>query len=153
MREYELSTLHGFQKQNWLVNRQERQRFSKCIRKWKAENPKATIIQEMLIESLVRLHIFEQRLCDQRIFFFGEKTDYSQVTDHKTDVDSEDLKVKQKEFETFMPQIQRWKTDLLKLAMANSINVNLDGTVSDLFRALDNNGASKKTETSFNIDR
>lgn len=136
MREYELSTFWGFPKQSWLSNN-ERQRLGRMLRKWKKENPKPTLLQEMLIESIVRLHIWEQRLVDNRVTFDNQKTDYQQVADKKTDVDSEYLSQKQKEWEKYMPQIMKWKAEYLKIALANKIEINMDGTVSDLFKALD----------------
>ena len=137
MRQYELDTLWGLSKQSWLVTRQERERFGRIIRKWRKENPKSTTIQEMLAESLIRFHIMEQRLIDRRILFDGTPTNYEQIKDHEVDVESDDLKQKQREFDKMMPQVMRWKIDLLKLAMANDIRIDVTGDVSELFAALD----------------
>lgn len=146
MKQYELTTLWSLPKQCWLVSRSERERFGKLIREWRKENPKPTIIQQMLIESLLRLHIWEQRLVDRRTLFNGEKCDYQQVGTHDVDIDSEDLAAKQCEFDKMMPQIMRWKSDLLKIAMANNINlnVNTDTDVTALFKAVDKLDASNE---------
>jgi hypothetical protein len=138
MREYELSTLFSFPKMVWTCGRHESQRIGRMIRKWKKENPKATTYQEMLAESLFRLHVWEQRLCDNRYLFSGQRTDYQPVSDHKADVDSEDLKTKRQEWDKYMPLILKWKGDLLKLAMASSISVNIDGdgNIHNIFSAL-----------------
>ena len=137
MKKYELTSLQGLTFQCWLVNRYEQERFAACVRKWKQENPKATIVQEMLAESLIRCHIWEQRLVDRRFFFDGEKTDYAQVRDREIDITTDDLKRKNSEFKEMMPQIQKWKSELLKLALANSINVDVHGDISQLLLALD----------------
>ncbi len=77
MRQYEFSEVGwGLSKTSWLVSRSERERFTKMCRRWHKENPKANLIQEMLIEELFALHIFSQRLRDRRCFFDGEHTDY-----------------------------------------------------------------------------
>jgi len=146
VREYELATTWGLPKQSWLVTRHERERFGRMLRKWKRENPKATLIQEMLAESLVRLHIWEQRLVDRRTFFDGERTDYQEVADHKPDVDTEDLERKMKEWKELMPLVIKWKTELLKLALANGVNLQITGdarNVSALFGALDQSEREK----------
>lgn len=137
MRQYELTTIWALPKQAWLVNRAERERFGKCVRQWRKENPKANIVQQMLFESLVRLHIWEQRLVDNRCLFNGEKTDRQEIRDHEVDVHSEDLRQKEAEFKEMMPQIMRWKTELLKLALANNVNVDVSGDLSQLVQALD----------------
>lgn len=142
MRQYELTSLWGLSKQSWLVSRQERERFGKMIRKWKKENPKSTLVQECLIEDLVSLHIMAQRLRDCRYFFDGEMTDYEQVEDHKTDTSTDDLQRKSKEFDKYYERLQKMKTELYKLALANSINLNLNGdaSVTALFKAIDGKG-------------
>jgi len=140
MRKYELTSLDGLTYQCWLATRWEQKRFADLIRAWKKQNPKATVIQEMLVESLVRCHVWEQRLVDRRLFFDGERTDYKQVADRDVDISTDDLNRKSREFKEMMPLIQRWKTDLLKLALANNVSLNINGdirNVSSLFGALD----------------
>ncbi len=119
------------------------------VRRWKKENPKATLLQEMLIEELISLHIYSQRLKDRRWLFSGEKTDYEKTGDHEVDIHSEDLDRKMREFDKYMPQIQRWKTDLLKLALANDIKIEFGGDITEFFSAVDKkklntNGNSKE---------
>ena len=113
MRQYELTSNWGLSKQSWLCSRQERERYGKMIRKWTQEHPKATLVQECLIEDLIALHILVQRLRDCRYFFDGEKTDYEQVADHKTDVSTEDMERKSKEFDKYFERLQKMKTDTL----------------------------------------
>ncbi len=74
------------------------------------------------------------------------------MADHDVDVESEDLQRKTREFDKYMPQIQRWKTDLLKLALANDIRIDVSGDVTELFSALDKknsnrNGSSNSEKT------
>ena len=110
------------------------------MRRYKKENPKSNLFQEMIAESLIRVHIWEQRIADRRYFFDGETTDYRQTGDHETDVSTDDANRKLREFKELMPLIQRWKTDYLKLALANNVNLNIHGdvrNVSSLFGALD----------------
>ena len=147
MKEYEFTGSWGLSKTCWLVNRYERERYGKMTRRWKKENPQATLLQEMLIEELISLHIYSQRLKDRRWLFSGEKTDYEKVSDHAVDIHSEDIDKKMREFDKYMPLIQKWKTDLLKLALANDIHVELGaGDVTTLFSAWDklNGGNSDK---------
>jgi len=107
------------------------------VRQWRKENPKPTLIQEMLIEDLVALHIMTQRIRDRRHFFDGEKTDYEQVAKHDVDIESEDLQRKTREFDKYYRELQRMKSDLYKLALANDIRIDVSGDVSELFSALD----------------
>ncbi len=156
MREYEFTSNWGMSKQCWLINRQERERFGKMVRQWKKETPKATLLQEMLVEELVALHIYSQRLRDRRYFFDGEKADYAKVADHEVDVHTEDLERQTREWEKYMPLIQRWKTDLLKLALANDIKVEFGGDITDFFSAVDKknlgrNGDSDKEKNESNL--
>lgn len=139
MKQYELTTLWGLSKQSWLCSRQERERFGKIVRKWRKENPKPTLVQEMLVEDLIALHIYAQRLRDRRYFFDGEKSDYAQPDKHTPDVSTEDLKRKSSEFEKHYERIQKMKTELFKICLANSINLNLnaDTDVTALFKAVD----------------
>ena len=139
MREYELSTLWGLSKQSWLISRAERERFGKMVRQWRKENPKPTLIQEMLIEDLIALHIMTQRLRDRRYFFDGEKTNYEQVKKHEPDIETEDLQRQSREFDKYYRELQRMKSDLYKLALANNISINLNGDmdVTSLFKAAD----------------
>lgn len=123
---HELATLQGLSKQSWLT-KQEQQRFRSVVMKWKRETPKATIVQQMLFESLVRVHLFEQRLIDKRVFFDGSPTDYRVVDGRKTaDVGGEDRQRKEQEFERWYPQVIRWKSDLLKFALAEKIEISGD---------------------------
>ena len=72
MRQYEFAEVGwGLSKQSWLVSRSERERHTKMCRRWRKENPKSTILQELLIEELFALHIYSQRLRDRRILFDG----------------------------------------------------------------------------------
>lgn len=147
MRQYELTSLWGLPKQAWLVSRQERERFGKMVRAWRKQNPKPTLVQECVIEDLIALHIMVQRLRDQRHFFDGEKTDYGEVGDHQTDISTEDLQRKSKEFDKYYERLQKMKTELYKLALANSINLNLQGdaSVTALFKAIDGDKGKETT--------
>lgn len=140
MREYELTTTWGLPKQSFLVTRQERERWGRIVRQWRKEHPKSTVVQQMLFESLARYHILAQRLVDNRVFFDGTPTCREEVADHKVDIDSEDLARKQKEFDKYMPLFERWRVELLKLALANGVSLQIVGdarNVSSLFGALD----------------
>lgn len=135
MKPYELSTLEGLPKQAWLFARSERDRFHGIAAKWKRDNPNATPVQEMLFESLLRCHLWEQRLVDSRQYFSGEPTDYKQIADKTPDVSSEDLNRKATEFEKYMPLIQRWKVEYLKLALANKIEITGDFDLATLVQS------------------
>lgn len=128
---HELSTLEGLSKQCWL-SKQEQTRFRSIVLKWKQETPKATIVQQMLFESLCRVHLLEQRLIDKRLFWDGSETDYRVIDPQRkmTDVGDEDRNRKAREFEKWYPQVMRWKSDLLKLALAEKIE--LTGEVFDI---------------------
>lgn len=132
MRRYELTTIEGFTMQSWLVTRPEQNRFVGMARRWKKENPKSNLVQEMIAESLIRLHIFEQRLVDRRVFFDGEKTDYQQVADRMVDVSTEDLQRQSREFEKYMPLIQRWKLEWAKLALAQHVSLSIVGDAGNI---------------------
>jgi hypothetical protein len=133
----ELQTLQGLSKQSWLT-KEEQSRFRDVIKAWKTENPNAPREKQILIESLVRCHIWEQRLIDKRYFFNGSRTDYRVVDGRKTsDLSDEDQERKDTEWLQYMPLVQRWKTDYLKLALANSIDVQVVNDISSLFAALD----------------
>lgn len=124
---YELSTLEGLSKQCWLT-KNEQHRFRSIIMQWRKENKDASIIHQMMVESLVRVHIFEQRLIDNRTFFDGSATDYRVCDGRKTaDMGDEDRQRKEREYEKWMPQIMRWKNDLLKIAMASKIEITGEG--------------------------
>jgi len=91
---------------------------------WKRDNPKADIVKQMLCESLVRVHLFEQRLVDKRVFWDGSETDYRVMTGRKTaDLGDEDRRRKEQEFERWYPMVMKWKNDLLKIALAEKIEI------------------------------
>lgn len=135
---YELSTLEGLPKQCWLFDAHEQHRFRSIVMKWRKENPTATIEKQILIEGLIRCHLWEQRLIDRRRFWNGTATDYRVLDGRKqVDVSDEDQTRKDKEWLQYMPLIQRWKQDYLKLALANSIDVQVVNDLSSLFSAID----------------
>lgn len=139
MRKTELTTLNHLYKSHWLLTRSEQDRFRDIVLKWKRGNKDASIFHEMLVESLVRLHLMEQRLVNQSQFFFGEQTDYRFIRETRTgDISTEDAQQKRREFDAYYWQVVKHKTELLKLAMANSINLNIteNGSVQSLFSAL-----------------
>lgn len=139
--------------QSWLISRQEQLRFASMVRVWKKENPKSTLIQEMIIESLLRMHLWEQRLCNRKYFFDGTPSSYVQVRDREIDVMSDDLEIQTREFDKYMPQVQRWKNDLLKLALANNVSLQITGdagNVSALFGALDERDGKKLIDSGSN---
>lgn len=81
----------------------------------------------------------EQRLVNQSQFFFGETTDYRYIRETRTgDISTEDAQQKKREFDLYYWQVVKHKTELLKLALANSINLNITdgGSVHSLFSAL-----------------
>lgn len=123
---HELATLEGLSKQCWL-SKAEQQRFRSVVLKWKAENPKASIVQQMLFESLCRVHILEQRLIDKRLFWDGSETDYRIVDGRKTSaMGDEDSQRKAREYDKYMPMVMGWKVNLLKLALAEKIEISGD---------------------------
>lgn len=151
MRGYELSTISGFTKSNWLLNRAEQLRFHAIAVAWKKANKNATEERVMLFESLLRVHIFEQRLCNNSMTFFGDKTVTQYVKeDRSLAVDSEDMAKKRAEFGAHWYPMMKIKIELLKLSLANSINLDIGTDVSSLFHALDksNNGSSNKERNS-----
>jgi hypothetical protein len=133
----ELKTLQGLSKQCWLT-KDEQARWRDVIKRWKNENPNASAEKEILIEGLVRCHIWEQRLIDKRYFFNGDKTDYRVEDGRKcSDLSDEDKDRKDKEWFRYMPLIQQWKVKYLQLALANNIEVKVVNDISSLFGALD----------------
>ena len=154
MRRYELSTNWGLSYLSTFASRQERERFVKIIREWKQDKDPTRIVREMLFEDLAHLHVFSQRLLDNRLFFDGEQSSYTQenklregggVTSEKVGViSSEDKTRKAKEFDKYMPQIQKMKVDICKLLLAKDVSYHVhdtDRSVSDLFSALEKRGA------------
>lgn len=147
MRQYELSTMAGYSKQCFLPTREERTRFGRIAGKWRLENTKPTILQEMLFERILTLHIQIQRLLDRRQLWNGSKTDYCSLGGHVANVSDEDMQQKEKEYDKYMPLLMKQWTDLMKLAMANDIRIDVSGDVSELFAAID------KKNTNRNGDR
>jgi translation initiation factor 2 alpha subunit (eIF-2alpha) len=146
MRGSELTTLDYFYKSYWLLSRQEQERFRSIVMKWKKTNRDASIFHEMLVESVVRLHLIEQRLVNQTTFMFGETTDYRYIGEQKRgEITTEDAARKQAEFDKYFFNVIKHKTELLKLAMANSINLNIteDGSIHSIFSALSETERSK----------
>jgi len=136
--DYELVTIQGLSKQSWLHDITEQKRFRAIVLQWKRENPNASIVEQMLFEQLATLHLYEQRLRDRRRFWNGQRTDYRSVPGSKqVDITDEDQARLDKEWDKYYPQVLRWKTDLLKLALANNIDIQLTDTVSGLFKAID----------------
>ena len=154
MRRYELGCNWGMSYLSTFASRQERERFTKIIRQWKQDKDPTRIVKEMLFEDLSHLHVFSQRLLDNRMFFDGEETSYTcenkllkdgGITTEKVGVIStEDKARKQKEFDKYMPQIQKMKVDIAKLLLAKDVSYHVhdtDRSVSDLFSALEKRGA------------
>lgn len=138
---YELKSITGLPKQCWLYDATEQQRFRDMAMTWRKENPTAPIEKQILFEGLVRCHLWEQRLIDRRRFFDGTPTGYRVVDGRKqADLPDEDQARKDAEWMRYMPLIQRWKMDHLKLALANSIDVNVVQDLSSLFSAIDSTG-------------
>jgi len=136
---YELTTLNHLPKSHWLLSRSEQDRARDVLLKWKKKNKDATIYHEMLVETLVRLHLIEQRLVNQTQFFSGETTDYRYIgKDRKSDISTEDAERKTREFDKYFFPVVKLKGEYLKLGLANSINLNIteDGSVQSLFDAL-----------------
>ena len=135
MRKYELDTMYGLSHSSWLVTREEIKRWNQICREVKKSKP--DVLHQMVLESLIRCHIWEQRLVDRRYFWNGDRTTYCKTADHEQDIDTEDLDRKQKEWDRYFPLVTRYKMDLLKLALANSIDLSVTGDVTQLFSALD----------------
>ena len=142
-RQYELSTMSGYSKQCFLPTREERARFGKIAGQWRLENPKPTVLQSMLFERILTLHIQIQRLLDRRQLWSGEKTDYCSLGGHVAEVSEADMEQKHKEYDNLMAPLMKQWTDLMKLAMANDIRIDVSGDVSELFSALDKKNDSK----------
>ena len=150
MRKTELTTLWCFPANCWLVNRHERNRFYKILAKWLAENPKATLIQEALAEDLIRLHLMEQRLWDYRYFFDGSDTGMHRAGPHSSEIGSDAAEQKLAEFKKYWPMIHDRKVKLYQLALANSIDIHLDGSVksiTEFFKAADDLAKGKENTT------
>ena len=157
MRRYELGCNWGMSYLSTFASRHERERFVKIVRSWKQDKDPAQMVRDMLMEDLAHLHIFSQRLLDNRVFYDGEETSYTQehkikpdggITSEKVGViSSEDKTRKAKEFDKYMPQIQKMKVDIAKLLMAKDVSYHVhqdDRSVSDLFSALEKRGAVPK---------
>lgn len=157
MRTYELTTLNHLQKMHHLVGYGEQQRFRDIVLAWKRENRNADVIRQMLFEELVRTHLLIQRLADRTRFFDGSPTDYRNLRQERcADVSEEDMQRKQREWDKHYPVLVKFKIELLKIALANKIEIVGDLTASSLFSALDererkqldkyrNNGSSGQT--------
>lgn len=153
MRTYELTTLNHLFRSHWLLDRAEQERFRDIVLKWKRTNKDADIFHEMLVESLVRLHLMEQRLVNRTQFFSGEKTDYRYIREEKAgDIPTEDAQRKQAEFDKYFFTVLKHKTELLKLAISNGINLNIteEGGIQSLFSALAAQEKSKPTNRTMN---
>jgi len=141
MRKYEFDCNYGMSYSSWLYNRQEINRFAKILRELKKSKP--DILRQMVLESLVRLHIQEQRLNDRRYFWDGETTSYAKTAPHERDILEEDMKRKEREWDKYMPNIMKWKLEYMKLALANDISIDLQGDITQLFKAIDTDGKEK----------
>lgn len=143
-------------------NRRECDRFVNLVKAWKRDNPsvKAGSPQALIAERYLILHVLIQRLHDKRYFWDGSETTFQNAgADHEFTLSSEDAERKDKEFWTHYEKLARWQLDLLKLAMAASVNLNVTGDVGSihsLFGAMDQmelrkvathrNGSNGKTE-------
>lgn len=123
--------------------RSEYDRFVNLVKHWRKDNPsvKAGDLRSLIVERLLVLHVLMQRLHDRRYFWNGEKTTFQNAgKDHEFTLAAEDAERKDREFWKYYPELHRWQTDLLKLALANDISVNLTGDlggVQSLFGAID----------------
>lgn len=123
--------------------RAEYDRFVNLVKHWKRDNPsvKAGDLRSLIVERLLVLHVLMQRLHDKRFFWNGERTTFQNAgADHEFCLSAEDAERKDREFWKYYPELHRWQCDLLKLALANDISLNLSGDiggVQSLFGVLD----------------
>jgi hypothetical protein len=118
------------------ANRSERERWVRIVKTWQKKQPDATVEATALFESWLWLHVLEQRLRDNRVFFDG--TDTSMCGDS---LPADDLERKQRELDKWLPVIVKNKLEVMKLALASSVNLSITGdtkSVTDLIRATRN---------------
>lgn len=142
MSRYELSCISGMAKQNWLL-RSEMDRFRDLVLSWKVANKADVkspqfVFRELIMEDLLANHFLSQRLRNQKMFFDGTPTDARVVkSDKAIDLGEHDTKRKAAEWHKYYPILMKWKIELMKLCLANKIEIVGDLTASSLFSALD----------------
>ncbi len=155
MRGYALDSMAGLRQSWWLLTRAEQQRVHTLASQWKKKNKNATEAEEILFESLLRCHVFEQRLINNTTTFWGDETVHRYHRGDKAlSVDADDMAKKEKEFKDLWFQMMKMKVELLKLSLANSINLDIGTDVTTMFHALDKqsgkNGSSNQKEGNSN---
>lgn len=159
-----LETLRSLPTTAIFNHRSEYDRFVNLVKHWQRDNPsvKAGDTRSLIAERLIILHVLIQRLHDKRYFWDGSPTTFQNAgSDHAFTMSAEDAERKDKEFWRYYSELHKWQLDLLKLAMASSVNLNLSGeigSIQSLFGALDStekrqiasygiNGNGHETET------
>lgn len=117
------------------ANRWEKERFTRALKKWQRDNPKSTLEQEEIFFSWWYLATLERRLQDARVFYDGTPTTWISGS-----MPAEEIERKQAELKEHLPTVQKMKIELLKLAMASSVSLQITGdakSVTSLFKAHD----------------
>mgnify|MGYP006969356726 FL=1 len=150
-------TSWGLTKQSFLLTRQERERYNKIVRRYKKEFGSAhNLMQQMAAEHCITLHIMIQRLIDRRLTLF-DATDYEVIQPHTPDIDSEDIRKKETEFNKYFAMLNREMREWMKLLLADKVEIVSD--VSQFFANLTNDeqhrmmsyrGNGEKQETNSN---
>lgn len=130
-----LKSQEGLDKRSWLYTRQERKRYNAMVARLLKDIPKPTLFQELTAQQIIELRIMIQRLLDRRTYFFGEPTDYVKVDDHHSEIDDEDQKRKEREWEAKYVPLQKELREWLKLAQANKIEISGDFDIASLVNA------------------
>jgi len=144
---YELDTNYGLAKSWYLLDRREQVVFRKLTTKWRRKNKDADLYDQMIFETLVRLHLIEQRLVSFRYTLFDVHDEAEYIKqDRRQNVDSDVIEKKYEEFNKYFPMILKLKAEYLKLAKASKIEITGDISASSLFAALDQNERIKLQE-------
>jgi hypothetical protein len=120
---------------NLWANRAEKERYVRLVKTWQKKNKDASLEATALFEHWTWLHILIQRLRDNRVNFAGEP-----LASKGWDMSAEDIDTKRKELKEWMPLLLRNQLEVMKLAMANNVSLNISGdagSVQSLFAARD----------------
>jgi hypothetical protein len=140
-------------------NRAEYDRWVNLVKHWRNANKgiKAGDLRSLLVERILILHVLLQRLHDKRFFWDGTPTTFQNAgADHEFTMSAEDGERKDREYWKYYPDLHRWQLDLLKLALASNVSLNISGDiggVQSLFGALDREGKATETDSGEDQER
>lgn len=133
-----LMSEEGVEKSAWLHTREERTRLNLFVKRWKDENPNATLFQEFVARKIIGYHLFGQRLLDERVTFFGDKTVRIKLDDHHYDLDDESRSIKRAEFDKYFKDFEREQREWTKLALASKVELTSDFDLATLVQDYQN---------------